>query len=44
LGVWFFSESSRFAVRRTNEIARRLLLVSVVYLPLLFLLLVLTKI
>jgi heme o synthase len=44
LGVWFFIESSRFAVRRTNEIARRLLLVSVVYLPLLFLLLVLAKI
>lgn len=44
LGIWFFAESIRFAVRRTNEIARRLLLVSVVYLPLLFLLLVLTKI
>ena len=43
LGVWFFAESIRFARKRTNELARRLLFASVVYLPLLFLLLVLTK-
>ena len=43
LGVWFLVESIRFGVRRTDAVARRLLLVSVVYLPILFLVLVLTK-
>ena len=43
LGLWFFAESVRFSVRRTNELAKRLLLASVIYLPLLFILLVLTK-
>ncbi|MFL6469051.1 MAG: heme o synthase [Pyrinomonadaceae bacterium] len=43
LGIWFLAESIRFALKRTNPLARRLLLVSVVYLPLLFILLVLTK-
>lgn len=43
LGIWFFAESVRFATRRTNELAKRLLLASVIYLPLLFILLVLTK-
>ena len=43
LGLWFFVESVRFAVSRTDALARRLLLVSVIYLPILFLVLVLTK-
>lgn len=43
LGVWFLVESVLFAIRRTNKLARRLLLVSVIYLPVLFLSLVLTK-
>ena len=43
LGIWFFAESIRFAWRRTNELAKRLLLASVIYLPLLFILLILTK-
>jgi protoheme IX farnesyltransferase len=43
LGVWFLIESVRFAFRRTDALARRLLLVSVIYLPILFLVLVLTK-
>jgi protoheme IX farnesyltransferase len=43
LGVWFFVESLRFSIRRTDALARRLLLASVIYLPLLFLVLVLTK-
>jgi protoheme IX farnesyltransferase len=43
LGIWFLAESIRFSVRRTDELAKRLLLSSVIYLPLLFILLVLTK-
>jgi protoheme IX farnesyltransferase len=43
LGMWFFFESARFAWRRTDPLARRLLFVSVIYLPVLFLILVLTK-
>ena len=43
LGCWFFFESSRFAWLRTDALARRLLLASVIYLPILFLVLVLTK-
>ena len=43
LGVWFFIESLRFAIKRTDALARRLLLASVIYLPILFLVLVLTK-
>ena len=43
LGLWFFFESVRTARTRTKESARRLLMVSVIYLPLLFGLLVLTK-
>lgn len=43
LGIWFFVESVRFAVKRTDDLARRLLLASVIYLPILFLVLVLTK-
>jgi heme o synthase len=39
LGVWFLYESVMAARAKTDERARRLLLVSVVYLPLLFLLL-----
>jgi protoheme IX farnesyltransferase len=41
LGMWFLFESIRTARARTNEKARRLLLVSVLYLPLIFGLLVL---
>ena len=43
LSLWFFIESVRFARHRTDVLARRLLLASVVYLPILFLVLVLTK-
>lgn len=43
LGLWFFVESVRFAITRSDALARRLLFVSVIYLPLLFLVLVLTK-
>jgi protoheme IX farnesyltransferase len=43
LGLWFLFESIRTARAKTRESARRLLLVSVIYLPLLFGLLVLTK-
>ena len=43
LGVWFLIESVRTARKRTKESAKRLLMVSVIYLPLLFGLLVLTK-
>ncbi len=41
LGLWFLFESIRTARARTNEKARRLLMVSVLYLPLIFGLLVL---
>jgi protoheme IX farnesyltransferase len=44
LGVWFMFESIRTARAKTVERARRLLLVSVIYLPLIFVLLVLDKI
>ena len=43
LGLWFLFESIRTARAKTKESARRLLMVSVIYLPLLFGLLVLTK-
>lgn len=43
LGLWFLFESIRTARAKTVESSRRLLLVSVIYLPLLFGLLVLTK-
>jgi protoheme IX farnesyltransferase len=43
LGVWFLVESVRFASKRSDALARRLLLASVIYLPILFLVLVLTK-
>jgi len=40
LGLWFLVASIRAALSRTNEKAKSLLLVSVIYLPLLFLLMV----
>lgn len=43
LGAWFFFESARMARMRTDESARRLLLASVIYLPLIFGLLALDK-
>jgi protoheme IX farnesyltransferase len=43
LGIWFFAASVSAARAKTNEKARRLLLVSVIYLPLLFLLMVADK-
>lgn len=43
LGIWFLVESIRTARSRTKESARRLLLVSVLYLPLIFAVLVLNK-
>lgn len=43
LGLWFFYESVKAARAKSVEKARRLLLVSVIYLPLLFGLLVLTR-
>lgn len=43
LGIWFLVESIRTARSRTGESARRLLLVSVLYLPLIFAVLVLNK-
>jgi protoheme IX farnesyltransferase len=43
LGLWFLWESVSAARARTNEKARRLLLVSVIYLPLLFILMVADK-
>ncbi len=44
LGVWFLSASIGAARAKTNEKARKLLLVSVIYLPLVYLLMVLNKI
>ena len=44
LGVWFLSASINAARAKTNEKARKLLLVSVIYLPLVYLLMVLNKI
>ncbi len=43
LGVWFLWASVRTARTKTNESARALLLVSVIYLPLLFILMVADK-
>lgn len=43
LGIWFLVESIRTARWRTKESARRLLLVSVLYLPLMFAVFVLNK-
>jgi len=43
LGVWFLVESIRAARAKTPEMARRLLLVSVLYLPVMFALMVLDK-
>ncbi len=36
LGIWFLVASVQTAVARTDEKARKLLLVSVIYLPLIF--------
>ena len=44
LGVWFLWASVQAARTRSDEMARRLLLVSVIYLPLFFLLMVLDKV
>ncbi|MGI8642329.1 MAG: heme o synthase [Pyrinomonadaceae bacterium] len=44
LGIWFLSASISAARAKTNEKARKLLLVSVIYLPLIFLLMVFNKI
>jgi protoheme IX farnesyltransferase len=41
LGAWFLYESVRMARAKTNASAKRLLMVSVIYLPLIFMLLVL---
>jgi len=43
LGIWFLLESIRAARAKTPETARRLLLVSVIYLPLIFAIMVLDK-
>ena len=43
LGVWFLYVSVRSALDKSNERARKLLLVSVIYLPLLFILMVADK-
>jgi protoheme IX farnesyltransferase len=43
LGVWFLYASVRSAMDKSNERARKLLLVSVIYLPLLFILMVADK-
>jgi heme o synthase len=43
MGVWFLVESIRTARAKTPEMARRLLLVSVLYLPIMFAILVLDK-
>jgi protoheme IX farnesyltransferase len=44
LGIWFLSASISAARSKTNDKARKLLLVSVIYLPLIFLLMVFDKI
>jgi heme o synthase len=44
IGFWFLRVSIQAARARTDETARKLLLVSVIYLPLLFLLLVIDKV
>ncbi len=43
LGIWFLAASISAARAKTNEKARKLLLVSVIYLPLVFLLMVFNK-
>jgi protoheme IX farnesyltransferase len=43
MGIWFLVESVRTARAKTPEMARRLLLVSVLYLPIIFAILVLDK-
>jgi len=43
LGIWFLWASIKTARTKTNESARSLLLVSVIYLPLLFILMVADK-
>jgi protoheme IX farnesyltransferase len=43
LGIWFLWESIRTARSRSNEMARRLLLASVIYLPLLLILMVIDR-
>lgn len=43
LGIWFLAESIRTARAKTPEKARRLLLISVLYLPIMFAILVLDK-
>lgn len=43
LGIWFLVESVRTARAKTPEMARRLLLVSVLYLPIIFAILVIDK-
>jgi protoheme IX farnesyltransferase len=43
LGIWFLVESIRTARARTPEMARRLLLISVIYLPILFAIMVVDK-
>jgi len=43
LGIWFLLVSIQAALTKTDEKARKLLLVSVIYLPLLFLLMVVDK-
>jgi protoheme IX farnesyltransferase len=44
LGVYFLLHGARLARRRTNQLARRLVLASVIYLPLVFALMMLDKI
>ncbi|MBX3289670.1 MAG: heme o synthase [Acidobacteria bacterium] len=44
LGIWFLFESVKMARSKTDKAARKLLLVSVIYLPLYFLLMVIDKI
>lgn len=43
LGLWFIWASVRAALSRSDEMAKKLLLVSVIYLPLLFLLMVIDR-
>ena len=43
LGLWFLWVSIQAAITKTDQRARRLLLVSVIYLPLLFLLMVIDR-
>jgi heme O synthase-like polyprenyltransferase len=43
LGLGFFHYGTRLALHRSNSLARRLVLASIVYLPLVFALLMLDK-